>query len=423
MLERVDSADAEQVVDEAARARTADGAADAVVPYAAGDIGHREEVGGHPGLGDDVQLVVQAITGRLLGFSCAAARVASCRAVVAAGEGAEAAGVELVLFFTWGGAFWQVVSADAEVAEGVEGALVGEFGGRAEHPGDGVRLVRGAHGCADAFGDRDHVGLAGQVGAAVLRDEPGRAERDQVTRGVEHLRGPAVGRVQVPDGVGEHGGCSRFRGELRHPRGAERPAQIQVVHYLDDDIGGAVPPFFEELPGEVRTAGGDRLADVAVRAEQDDEALGVFGDHVARDDGCIFPSYGGVSSGHQAAQRRPAAAASREQRHPLRVLGRHWEAVDQGEVGAEQRPDPRVGTRLGVLERAVQAVPVGQREGGHAKSGRPRDQRRRARRAVAQRERRRHVQVGELGYRIGHRDQSATRRSVQVSAATSRRNS
>jgi len=120
----------------------------------------------------------------------------------------------------------------------------------------------------------------------------------------------------------------------------------------------------------------------------------------------VFPSDGGVGRGHQAAQRRPAAAADREQRHPLRVLGRHREAVDQGEVGAEQRPDSRVGARLGVLERAVQAVPVGQREGRHAKFGCPRDQRRRARRAVAQRERRRDVQVRELGHRIGHRDQS-----------------
>ena len=63
-------------------------------------------------------------------------------------------------------------------------------------------------------------------------------------------------------------------------RAARNVRPIQVVHYLDDDIGGAVPPLVEDLPGLVRAAGGDRLADVAVRAEQDDEALGVLGDHV-----------------------------------------------------------------------------------------------------------------------------------------------
>jgi len=64
MLQRVDRADAEQVIDEAARARAADGAADAGAADAVRDVGHGEEVGGHAGVSDYVQLVLKAIAGR-----------------------------------------------------------------------------------------------------------------------------------------------------------------------------------------------------------------------------------------------------------------------------------------------------------------------------------------------------------------------
>ena len=98
--------------------------------------------------------------------------------------------------------------------------------------------ARAGHRRGDALGDGRHVVWAGEVGAAVVRDEPGRAERDQVARGVEHLGGQAVGRVQVADRVGEHGGGPGVAGELGQPGGAERRLVVQVVDDLDDGVGG-----------------------------------------------------------------------------------------------------------------------------------------------------------------------------------------
>src|ERR1700722_545451 len=75
---RAGRADAEQVVDEAARPGAADGAADAGVPDPPGHVGDGEEVGGHPGPCDDVELVLQAVTGLLRGLQEAdAARAAA----------------------------------------------------------------------------------------------------------------------------------------------------------------------------------------------------------------------------------------------------------------------------------------------------------------------------------------------------------
>ena len=103
-----------------------------------------------------------------------------------------------------------------------------------------------------------------------------------------------------------------------------------------------------------------------------------------------------VGGGYQAAQRGPALAPGREQGHPARGARAGAAAAADPEVGAKQRPDPRVGAGLDVLERAVEAVAVGQRECGHAEAGRPGGQRTGSRGAVAQRERGRDVQVREL---------------------------
>ena len=112
-----------------------------------------------------------------------------------------------------------------------------------------------------------------------MRDQPRRAERDQVPRRVEDLGGEAVDRFQVPDGVGQHGGHAGAGGELRQPRRAERAVRLQVVHDLDGHL--SVPaPAGQRPAGLVPAAGGDRPAHVAARAEEDDEPGRVLDDQV-----------------------------------------------------------------------------------------------------------------------------------------------
>ena len=272
-------------------------------------------------------------------------------------------------------------------------------------------------------------------------DEPGRAERDQVARGVEHLGGRAVGRVQVPDRVGEDGGGPRVAGELGQPGRVGGGLVLQVVHDLDDGLAAQGAPAGQQPPRQVAAAGGDRLADVAGRAEQQDQPGRVLGDELGGDRGHVVVGRAGgpgrpaaaarrprgsrgtglgraprgrrgVGGGDQAAERRPALAADREQRHPADpgdlLLG-----SQQRQIDAEQGLDAGVGAGLHVLERAVEAIAVGQRERGHAQVGRPGGQRSRGRGAVAQRVRGRDVQVRERPGRGGERHQSSTRRSVQ----------
>jgi hypothetical protein len=130
-----------------------------------------------------------------------------------------------------------------------------------------------------------------------------------------------------------------------------------------------------------------------------------------------------MGGGNHAAQRTPALAAGREQRYPAAAERRVNTAAER-EINTEQRLDPRVRAGPDVLERAVQAVAVGQRERFHAKLGRAVGQRSRGGRAVAQRVRGRDVQVRKpRGNLKRYRHQSAIRRSVQVRAPASRRSS
>jgi hypothetical protein len=109
---------------------------------------------------------------------------------------------------------------------------------------------------------------------------------------------------------------------------------------------------------------------------------------------CSAVTAGKASARSGAAPGAPAAWAAVTRRHsaaglsrqgPVRPLRQGPLREAKGQVRAEDGPDPGFGARLDVLERAVQAVPVGQRERGHAKLRRPGDQRRRGRRAEAQR--------------------------------------
>ena len=193
-----------------------------------------------------------------------------------------------------------------------------------------------------------------------------RAKRDQVPGGVEDLGHGAVARGQVADGIGEDSGHVSLLGQLRHPGRAVRAAgRVEMVHDLDGDLHAEVPPVVQGAAGEVRAAGRDRLPDIAGRAEQEDEPHGVLGDEAGRHGRgdtviCGFTICGfTVSSGDEAAERRPALAALGQQRDaPRRIAERQVSAEDGLQAG--------LGTRLGVPERAVQPIPVGKRQRGHA---------------------------------------------------------
>jgi hypothetical protein len=252
------------------------------------------------------------------------------------------------------------------------------------------------------------------MSTSAARDKLRRAERDEMPRRVQHLRRRRVGGVQVPDGVSEDGGDVLVTGQSGHPRGAGRAAVLKGVDDLDDRLAVSVPAA-QRVPRGSWAARRDRLADVTVRAEEDDEAGGDLGDHFGRDGRCVTV---GMGRRHEAAERGPALTARGEQRHPERAGDVVRTGNSQRQIRAEQRFYPDTGTRLGMFERPVQPVPVGQREGRHPEVRRARDQGRRGRRAVSQRIRRRDMQVSEQRH-----GQSATLRSVQASSAMSRRNS
>src|SRR6202041_1712377 len=119
-----------QVVDEAAGARAADRAADAARADAVGHVRDREEVRGHAGRGDDVQLVLEAVAGVPRGARPADARPGGRvrGAVAAAQDRVLAASAERPLLLG-GGALrlGQMVGADAEILGRVEGAPAGQL--------------------------------------------------------------------------------------------------------------------------------------------------------------------------------------------------------------------------------------------------------------------------------------------------------
>ncbi len=87
---------------------------------------------------------------------------------------------------------------------------------------------------------------------------------------------------------------------------------VQVIDDLDDGIHAEVPPAVEGVPGQVRAAGGDRLADVAGWAEQHDQAVRVLGDQLTGDRGHII---GGGAGSSRRFRRFRRSRRSRRLRH------------------------------------------------------------------------------------------------------------
>ena len=129
-----------------------------------------------------------------------------------------------------------------------------------------------------------HVRAAGQVGPAVVRGQPRRAQRGQLPGRVEHLGGAAS--------TG-----SRYRTALVSTAGtpasaASRPAgppgrAVRLRWSTISMTTSACRASGPARPARSRRPGGDRPAHVAARAEQDDEAGGVLGDQVLRHGGGV----------------------------------------------------------------------------------------------------------------------------------------
>src|SRR5689334_22052454 len=124
MVGRVDGRDSQQVVDQAARPGTADGAADAGPGDEPGDIGNRQEVCGEPGGGDDAQFGGEALARR---------RPVPARPGEAAVHAILAPGTQQRERLT--GDLGDEQLPDAEVGLDVQGAPRGETGGGGEQPG------------------------------------------------------------------------------------------------------------------------------------------------------------------------------------------------------------------------------------------------------------------------------------------------
>ena len=417
VLDRVGVGDAEEMVDERARAGTARGDPDAHVPHVVHDPGDREEVRGEAVVGDDVQLVVHPLpVGAPPGIAAAhhaRRRPRGQRALRGAPAGAD----EVRL--------GEVDGADAEVVLGVDQALGGRRPGLLQQP------VRGV---APETGRLDDPPRRLQHGARVLEPCLARVEfsrgvdRDQPAGGVQDVGDRALAGVGVTDGVAEHrtdpllGGEAHGAGGQSEGAGPGSPAAVPDG-LQPEGVTVDLAPGGEEACRAVRASGGERAADVGAGAEQDGQSVGVVAGpgqqrgargRQGRGGRLRIPARrsrlpgacreaGGMGGGDQTAQIGPARRA---------VPGQEGDAgcglVDEGaathrgtappaprrpgtgigpghrEVRPEQRPYPGPGARLGEADGAREGVAVGEGEGVHAPFGGTLGQPLRVRGAVAQ---------------------------------------
>ncbi|CAM5391507.1 hypothetical protein SVIOM342S_10257 [Streptomyces violaceorubidus] len=381
MLDRVGVRDAEQVVDERARAGAARGDPDAHVPYVVHDLGDGEEVRGEAVVGDDVQLVVHPLP----------VLPAARHPVVAAphharrrpgGErplGGAPAGTDQVRF-------GEVDGAHAEVVLGVDQALGGRGPGLLQQTVGGVAPE--TRGLDDPLGGVPHGTGVLEPGLTGVQFLAG-ADRDQAAGGVQDVGDLALAGVGVADGVGEHRPDALLGGEAHgaggQPQGAGAGALAAVPDGLQaQGVAVDLPPGGEEPGRAVGAARGEGAADVGVGAEQDGQPVGVV-----VGPGQQRAALGRVGGGDQAAQVGPAAGAvAGEEGHPCGRLvdegaAAHGDAAPVPAYGgvraagfrlggrdrqlrAEQGADARLRAGLGEADRAREGVAVGEGEGVHA---------------------------------------------------------
>ncbi len=397
---RVDRADPQQMRDQRAHARAARGHADAEPPGLCRDLGDGQEVSGEAVPGDDPQLVLQPVPALPLPVVAAAehARRAPVRERPVHRLGARAHELGL----------GQVQPAEPERAARIDHAGLGRLlGGREQPPRVPAPAARGLR---DPPGDPFH--LPGVLQPPLPGVEPGRVtgvDRHQETGGVQDVGDLAPVRVGVAHGVGEHRGHLLLGGEAQHARGQpQRPragAGPPVPGRLDTQRPAEpLTPGAQQDRGPVRPSRRQRLPHLGVRPEEDEQ-------FVVRT-GQVLPGDALVRRRrHQSAQLGPAAFGPGQEHRALRRLrderaapgrsgplpfprhrpGRRYAGHRQ--IGAEQRPDPGLRTRLGEAHRARQGVPVGQRQGVEAPLGGPLGQRGRVAGPVPQRVAARRMEV------------------------------
>ena len=179
-------------------------------------------------------------------------------------------------------------------------------------------------------------------------------ERDVVLHGDEHVLQARAARM-----MGMH--VSRGdRADLECPRQvAERrvPAGIAAhVWALELDVEAIAPEGLGEAGGGVRALDAEPLARAAGEA---DEPLVQLGQEIWLEAG--VEALAGVRGGQQAAEVR-VAARGLDQEGQVRAVG-------EGDLGARNGADADRARRVGELERAVDAVVVGERERGIAELG------------------------------------------------------
>ncbi len=279
VLERVDAADAHQVVDQAARPRAPGSDRDRPLAHQVAHLGDGEEVGRVPERRDGGELGVEPlghgapVGGRRTRVPASDPRLAArAQHGVSLGAGAgEPAGDEVGL--------GQVHPADPEVTGGVEAAPVGDLLGAAQQRAGTVGPEAGSG--RDAVRERGHLGGAGEVpGRGRAVQVPG-AQRHQPARGVEDVGGRGAVGGGVPDRGAEHRGQTHLAGGTEHP-GRVRQAPRGVVRTLVADHldrerteREQVVPAGQHRPGDVGATSQERSAGLGRRPEQDRERPGL----------------------------------------------------------------------------------------------------------------------------------------------------
>ena len=207
VADRVDAGDAQQVVDEAARARATRGAADVEPSDEPHDVGDGEEVRGEAEVLDDRQLLGQALLDRGAGprVPVAHPRLATLpqRADRLDLAAAHPQHVEL----------GKVDLAEADVGARVERTLQAQVAGLAQQPVGATGAP--ARPCGDPLGHLAHRLGALEVALGVAAVDVAHVERYEPARGVEHVDRHRLSPLGHPYRVGEH---------RRHRRG-RRPAR------------------------------------------------------------------------------------------------------------------------------------------------------------------------------------------------------
>ena len=272
VADRVDTADAEEVVDEAARARPPGRDPHAAGPDEVGDLGDGEEVGRVAEGRDDAELLVEAVEDDLplglphLGVSPPDGGSAALR------EDHHRVGARCDVEDLGLG---EVDGPDAEVVSSLLGALLRDERGHRDEP-VGAGPVAGG----DLERGRVHRGGAREVAGVGDPVEVAGVEDDEPPGGVEEVDGAHLLGLGVAHRRGEHGGDAGGVGESEQaPRVRAGPGGAVGAPVQDDLDGETVTgqqrlPGREEVAGPVPTSDEGGTADVGVGTEEHEEAAG-----------------------------------------------------------------------------------------------------------------------------------------------------